>query len=553
VTLLRLAACILWILAAEGAPAALPPFSWSGDLAADGVVDGTDIHLLADYLAGNRSDIPVGLLAADLDGRGAPDLVDGALLATWLTPAGPCFYVAPGGNDAGPGSLEQPWGTIQKAMNALAPGQTALVRGGTYAEKLTLNVNGSASAGRVTIRNFGAEEVVVDGAGLPGPDLLNITNRSHVTIQGLRFRNSSAGDTPTGIRIEGSGTGLTIRNCAVTGVSSTDNAHGLCVYGTSGTTPVQYLLIEGNEIYGCQLGQSESLTLNGNVRNFRVCNNRVHDNDNIGIVFIGFEDVAPADDQAREGVCRGNLAYHITTAVNPTYTDLSAGGIYVDGGRDIVVENNTCHHCDIGLEVGNEHTNRVTSGITVRNNLLFANKIAGIAFGGYDTDRGWVTGCQFLNNTLHGNDTEGSGTGEWMIQKAHDNVLRQNITSTGSANIAATNYFSAAYSYNNSLDWNLWYGPGGADARTWVWQDSEHTGFTTYRAATGQDPHSLFGLPSFATPAGQDFHLQAGSPAIDAGDPAFLPAAGEVDLDGRARLSGSRVDLGADETAGARR
>jgi predicted outer membrane repeat protein len=42
-------------------------------------------------------------------------------------------------------------------------------------------------------------------------------------------------------------------------------------------------------------------------------------------------------------------------------------------------------------------------------------------------------------------------------------------------------------------------------------------------------------------------HLAYGSPAVDAGDPAFVPAPGETDIDGRPRVSGWRVDLGADE------
>lgn len=47
-----------------------------------------------------------------------------------------------------------------------------------------------------------------------------------------------------------------------------------------------------------------------------------------------------------------------------------------------------------------------------------------------------------------------------------------------------------------------------------------------------------------------DLHLTAASPAIDAGDPLFVPAVGETDIDGDPRLVGLRVDLGADEHAG---
>ncbi len=44
-----------------------------------------------------------------------------------------------------------------------------------------------------------------------------------------------------------------------------------------------------------------------------------------------------------------------------------------------------------------------------------------------------------------------------------------------------------------------------------------------------------------------DGHLTATSPAIDAGDPAFVAEPGETDIDGQFRVTGGRVDIGADE------
>ncbi len=44
-----------------------------------------------------------------------------------------------------------------------------------------------------------------------------------------------------------------------------------------------------------------------------------------------------------------------------------------------------------------------------------------------------------------------------------------------------------------------------------------------------------------------DLRLQAGSPCINAGDPAFVPQPGETDLDGQARVLCGRVDMGAYE------
>lgn len=42
------------------------------------------------------------------------------------------YYIAPNGNDANPGTKEQPFQTINKAQTLLSPGDTVFVRGGTY-------------------------------------------------------------------------------------------------------------------------------------------------------------------------------------------------------------------------------------------------------------------------------------------------------------------------------------------------------------------------------------------------------------------------------------
>jgi hypothetical protein len=53
--------------------------------------------------------------------------------------------------------------------------------------------------------------------------------------------------------------------------------------------------------------------------------------------------------------------------------------------------------------------------------------------------------------------------------------------------------------------------------------------------------------PLFVDPAAGDYHLGPGSPCIDAGNPAFVPQPGELDIDGERRVQGGRVDVGADE------
>ncbi len=63
----------------------------------------------------------------------------------------------------------------------------------------------------------------------------------------------------------------------------------------------------------------------------------------------------------------------------------------------------------------------------------------------------------------------------------------------------------------------------------------------------GQNSSSLFSNPQFTDAPNEDYHLAGASPAINAGDPGFLAGAGELDIDGAARINGGRVDAGADE------
>ncbi|MHC4335584.1 MAG: choice-of-anchor Q domain-containing protein, partial [Planctomycetota bacterium] len=50
-----------------------------------------------------------------------------------------------------------------------------------------------------------------------------------------------------------------------------------------------------------------------------------------------------------------------------------------------------------------------------------------------------------------------------------------------------------------------------------------------------------------ATTTAGDYHLLGDSPCVDAGNPAYASAPGELDIDGDARVSGGRIDIGADE------
>jgi parallel beta-helix repeat protein len=421
------------------------------------------------------------------------------------------YYVSPTGSDSNSGTFQEPFKTIQKALNTVSAGDTISIRGGTYREKLTVKTSGT-SGNSITIQNYENENVVIDGSGVSGSNIIYIYNKSYITIKGLEICNSSSGNTPTGIFVEGSGEGIQILNNKIHDVHTTDNAFGIAVYGTNGNTPINNILIQGNEVYNCTLGQSESLTVNGNVTNFKILNNKVHDNDNIGICCIGFENTAPSNDQARNGLVAENIVYNITSKYNVTYHgEACSDGIYVDGGKDIVIQKNIIYNCDIGIEVASEHLNKIASNILVKNNLVYGSGLYGLSIGGSSSGNGYANNCTFRNNTFY-NNTVGINLSKTMTNYIHNNIIYDKDTLL---------YGTIG---SNVLKNNLWYSPNR------------------------NNPKNLapFADPRFVNASAYNFRLLSDSPAINSGINESIDET-EVDLDGNPRIFGGTVDLGAYE------
>ena len=169
-----------------------------------------------------------------------------------------------------------------------------------------------------------------------------------------------------------------------------------------------------------------------------------------------------------------------------------AGGIYVDGGRDIVIENNIVAECDLGIEIGAENAGTDAFNIIVRNNVLYANEKTCLVFGGFNASVGSTRDSHFLNNTCYKNDTLGEGVGELWIQYAHDNVVKNNIFYSTAQNILL---YSENGNVDNTLDYNLWYAEAGSNAAEFVWKNTSYQGFDAYQSGSGEDPNSLFADP----------------------------------------------------------
>lgn len=502
-------------------------------------------------------------------------------------------FVAPGGSDANPGSLEQPWQTFAHAAGQLVAGDTLFLRSGIYTERLILTGKSGTAEAPIVIRNYESESPVIDGETVTVPaggrvGLVVLDNCSHVHLSGIEVKNfltTAAARTPAGIQIEGSGSGLQVTGCKVhhiwqSSTSASANGFGIAVYGTS-ATPIDGLLLDGNEVFDLRTGQSESVVLNGNVTNFIVSRNHVYDCNNIGIDFIGYEGSAPtAVDRARDGICRENHVHDIDTSHNPGYGgnftngggERSAAGIYIDGGINITVERNRVHACDFGIELASENASGFTEQIRLLDNLLHHNLGAGLIMGGYDSNRGKTRLCQIRNNTFFRNDVLQTFGGQIALQfYLENNVFKSNIVwADATTKQMIVHYVEGgtaaqrAFGPGNVFDYNLYFcegaegdiefglnltGTGGSAGNV------SYSGLAAWRAAVGSDAKSDFHDPGFAVPvpgaaaAPSDFRLTNASFSRDRGEPSppYIPAAGEKDFSGASRVANSRVDVGCHE------
>lgn len=440
--------------------------------------------------------------------------------------------------------------SIQAALNAAYAGDTVTVRVGTYDERLVFPRSGNASSGPIVLRAYPGEKVYLNGrnqSNASSPHMIYGDHVSYVEIIGLNIcsNRATAANGGSGIYFEGGGPHLYIISNTIYWIRGT-HGMGISIYGTS-STPFSDVVIAYNEIRDCEPATSEALTLNGNVDGFLILSNYVHDVNNIAIDFIGGEtDIHPTRG-ARNGRCIGNRVARARSSYGGGY----GAGIYSDGGQNIIIERNVVTESDIGMELGAENSGWISSNIIVRNNLLYHNDKIGLAIGGYDSNRGRVVHCQILNNTIARNNMLALGSGDFhgeiIIAYARSNIFENNIIIVGEQGDVRAIYEEAAGNIYNRFNYNLYYSSADASSVKFYWNNTSYNGFTAYTNAAG-DKTSLYANPLCVAPVSGNFRLQDGSPAIDRGNPSYLPTPDVLDLDGAPRVFGGRVDIGAYES-----
>lgn len=459
------------------------------------------------------------------------------------------LYVATTGSDSNAGTIDKPFATVQKALDTVKAGQTIYVRGGTYNALNSFKTSGSEGK-YITLRNYPNETPFLTCTTGTNGAILLLNGCNYIKIYGLEIGGHSA-EQAYGILINDCENHIIISNNHIhnllttkPGENENGEANGILLFGEGKTdeTSINNICIENNNIHNNTTGWSETLSTSGNCKYVNVINNTVHDNTNIGIDFYGNAKYCsvPAYDQPRYCVAAGNTVY------NSICSYAECAGLYLDGARDTIFENNIVYGSMYGIEIGSEElqANYPVKNVIVRNNLVYKNSCGGIRVGGYDKKKtGYVTETKIYNNTLVDNgEGEGGYNGEFCFVKCNGVDVRNNMVYKSSNKYPLIGGdLPAAYTLNVTFNNNVFYDTNSSDSTYFEYKGSSQEGIDAFNTFVGGTNYS--GKPSLNS----DYSLANGSYGIDLGDNGVLNDMGSlVDLGNNYRAIGT-VDVGAFE------
>jgi hypothetical protein len=433
------------------------------------------------------------------------------------------YYVATHGNDNNPGTEAQPFATVNKGAQVAQAGDTVIVKPGRYtpASRIVVANSGTSSA-PITFKAEVKHQAIIDGRSqVPNMNvdgrvgLFEMVNKSWIVVDGLRVENSGF----WGIWADAC-QNITIRNCY------TFNTYGSGILATkAGSYNIRILdnIVQQACMYpNTSVNTSECITV-ASVDTFEIAGNIVFDRP--VDVSNGGEGI-DAKNNCTNGIIHTNVVF-----------DLVRVGIYIDAYSanlsNVSVYGNLIYNCKGGIRVASEELGTLTN-VSVHDNVIRdITRAEGIGIRGY-LNQGPLKDITIYQNTLvRAGNTNPSSTWENCAILCDSNnsadsnhVVRNNIIVTTTANANGPYIRTRNQSYV-TVDRNLLFGPAAS-------------------GVTGTN--ALFADPLFVNVAGNDFHLQAGSPAIDAvlGTPLST-----FDFDGLSRPVGGAGDLGAYEWASA--
>jgi Right handed beta helix region len=437
------------------------------------------------------------------------------------------FYVAAnaaGASDSNDGTSPDyggghrgPWLTIRHAAQSMVAGDTTYVRAGTYYEAGIRFARSGEPGSPITLANYQTESVTLDGSkGNTSSSGIEIANgQSHLMIKGLTIRNMGRSGITTLADTSKPYEDITIQDCILTR------------NGLSGArlTAVDGFLVDNieageNSYYGLEIASSENGSLasaHGMVRD-----SSFHHQ-------MGSEGHGLAINQGHDITVSHNRAFH-NTIHGFDVSDMPKGG---ELSHDILVEGNISSENGVsGFSINsNSHHVVFRGNVALGNGADWAKQGTGNGFLCYE-------GCwhvEYYNNTSVGNTAVGfqfnaplGATDQW---RDHLLIFKNNIAFNngrpewaergalviqGSAwqVVASHNNWGGARAMNAPVVGMNMVGDQGQIYRT----DEIN------RGVLGKDTVSVD--PQFADLPSGDFHLQPGSPMIDAGTHVGAPFCG---------------------------
>ncbi|MCC6765495.1 MAG: right-handed parallel beta-helix repeat-containing protein [Deltaproteobacteria bacterium] len=420
------------------------------------------------------------------------------------------YYVATTGSDSNPGTQASPWRTIGKSAAFMGPGDTAIIAGGTYAEKVTVTKSGTAAA-PIKFQAASGQKAIIDGAmvstGIYG-SLWAFSSVSYVELDGLTIKNSqgfcvslSGNSTHIGVG------NLDVSNCAAAGAIwvegsmvpsySTfhdnkvhDNPHGGIVLWNS---PGGYYLIERNRVWNnAGGGNFDGIQVGGEAAGLHhvvVRNNVAYDN---GTATVGADQIDMGGHSA---------AHHYLLEGNDVW---GVGGSIKIHGQPAQY---TIARFNRATGFGFNEYDRPNAP-AIYNNSIYDAAHAVLFYSDYvDSGHGSSFGGMELRNNLFVDSRDytlvvAAVSGGKIDVRRSSLKLDGNMYRFGSKGISWS-----PRSYNCGLP-----APNG---------DMEFAAFQAANAPEVQDPRgkktTAAATAIFANPSARNYELIAGSPAIDAG------------------------------------
>ena len=414
-------------------------------------------------------------------------------------------------NNTSPASPYISWATaattIQDAVDAANPGDQILVTNGVYQTGSRLTSDGTQN--RVVVTN----SITVQAVNGPSVTTINGLN----TIRCVYLSNGAvlAGFTLTsGTAANGGGlfcasTDELVSNCQL-GHNSASHAGG----GANGGTLNNCMLSSNSASSsggGAYVSTLNNCTLSGNSAQY------------------------------------GGGAYYCM-ANNCTLSNNSANGnagfTYGFGGGDY---GSTLNNCTVSGNSANGVPGFYGNGFgggsaysMLNNCTVSGNSATGNSATGNYGPGGGAYGATLNNCVLTGNSATGTGGGA-------DNSTLNNCTVSG--NSSSGYYFQGAGAgvYGGALKNSIVY----YNASPWSQNDNYVTSTINYCCTTplpSSGAGNITSAPLFVNQSGGDYHLQASSPCVDAGNNTYI--VNNTDLDGRPRIINRIVDIGAYEFQG---